>query len=77
MKNAVFWDIKTCLYLTGQILRLRYRAQPVIVMEDLGVSRRSLLRLPSCGMLRHVAPLTADVRGNVSPPSSGRQESAS
>jgi hypothetical protein len=29
MKNAVFWDIKPSSYFTGDILRLRYRAQPV------------------------------------------------
>jgi hypothetical protein len=29
MKNAVFWDIKPSSYLTGDTLRLRYRAQPV------------------------------------------------
>jgi hypothetical protein len=30
MKNAVFWDIKkTVLYMTGNTLRLRYRAQQV------------------------------------------------
>jgi hypothetical protein len=33
MKNAVFWDIKTRSYLTGNILRLRYRAQPVNVLR--------------------------------------------
>jgi hypothetical protein len=30
MKNAVFWDIKSQKYLTGDTLRLHYRAQPVI-----------------------------------------------
>jgi hypothetical protein len=29
MKNVVFWDIKTELYLTEDTLRLGYRAQPV------------------------------------------------
>jgi hypothetical protein len=29
MKNLVFWDIKPTSYLTGDILRLRYRVQPV------------------------------------------------
>jgi hypothetical protein len=29
MKNVVFWDIKLSCYLTGDILLLRYRAQPV------------------------------------------------
>jgi hypothetical protein len=28
MKNVVFWDIKPGSYLTGDILRLRYRVQP-------------------------------------------------
>jgi hypothetical protein len=32
MKNAVFWDIKSSSYLTGDTLRLHYRAQPVNVM---------------------------------------------
>jgi hypothetical protein len=32
MKNAVFWDIKTQFFLTGDILRLLYRAQPVNAM---------------------------------------------
>jgi hypothetical protein len=32
MKNAVFWDIKPSSYLTGETLRLRYRAQPVNAM---------------------------------------------
>jgi hypothetical protein len=32
MKNAVFWDIKLVWYLTGDILRLRYVAQPVNTM---------------------------------------------
>jgi hypothetical protein len=32
MKNAVFWDIKTSSYFTGDILRLRYRVQPVDAM---------------------------------------------
>jgi hypothetical protein len=32
IKNSVFWDIKTQLYLRGNILRLRYRAQPINVM---------------------------------------------
>jgi hypothetical protein len=32
MKNAVFWDIKTQSYLTGDTLRLRYRPQPVNAM---------------------------------------------
>jgi hypothetical protein len=31
-KNAVFWDIKPSPYLTGNTLRLRYRAQPVNAM---------------------------------------------
>jgi hypothetical protein len=29
MKNAVFWDIKTQPYLTGDTVRLYYRAKPV------------------------------------------------
>jgi hypothetical protein len=32
MKNVVFWDIKPSSYLTGDTLRLRYRAQPVNAM---------------------------------------------
>jgi hypothetical protein len=32
MKNAVFWNIKTRSYLTGNILPLRYSAQPVKAM---------------------------------------------
>jgi hypothetical protein len=32
MKNIVFWDIKTSSYLTGDTLRLCYRAQPVTAM---------------------------------------------
>jgi hypothetical protein len=32
MKNGVFWDIKSSLYLTGDTLRLRYRVQPVNAM---------------------------------------------
>jgi hypothetical protein len=32
MKNAVFWDIKTRSYLTGNTLRLRYSVQPVNAM---------------------------------------------
>jgi hypothetical protein len=32
MKNGVFWDIKPSWYLTGDTLRLRYRAQPVNAM---------------------------------------------
>jgi hypothetical protein len=32
MKNAVFWDIKPSSDVTGDILRLRYRAQPVNAM---------------------------------------------
>jgi hypothetical protein len=32
MKNVVFWDIKPSSYLTGDILHLRYRAQPVNAM---------------------------------------------
>jgi hypothetical protein len=32
VKNVVFWDIKPSLYLTGDTLSLRYRAQPVNVM---------------------------------------------
>jgi hypothetical protein len=42
MMNAVFWDIKPSSYLTGDTLRLRYRVQPVNVMYDLRLSRRSL-----------------------------------
>jgi hypothetical protein len=40
MKNAVFWDIKTQLYLTGDTLYLRYRAQLVNAMYDLRFSWR-------------------------------------
>jgi hypothetical protein len=29
VKNAVFWDKKPSLYLTGDTLRLHYRVQPV------------------------------------------------
>jgi hypothetical protein len=29
MKNDVFWDIKPSSYVTGDTIRLRYRAQPV------------------------------------------------
>jgi hypothetical protein len=32
MKNAVFWDIKPSSYLTGDTLRLRFRAQQVNAM---------------------------------------------
>jgi hypothetical protein len=32
MKNAVFRDINPSSYLTGDTLRLRYRAQPVNAM---------------------------------------------
>jgi hypothetical protein len=32
MKKSVFWDIKPSSYLTGDILRLSYRAQPVNAM---------------------------------------------
>jgi hypothetical protein len=32
MKNAVFWEIKSSPYLTGNKLRLRYRTQPVNAM---------------------------------------------
>jgi hypothetical protein len=32
MKNAVFWDIKTQFYPTGDTLLLHYRAQPVNAM---------------------------------------------
>jgi hypothetical protein len=32
MKIAVFWDIKPISYLTGDILALRYEAQPVNAM---------------------------------------------
>jgi hypothetical protein len=32
IKNGVFWNIKPSSYLTGDTLRLRYRAQPVNVM---------------------------------------------
>jgi hypothetical protein len=32
MENAVFWDIKSSSYLTGDTLPLRYRAQPVNAM---------------------------------------------
>jgi hypothetical protein len=37
MKNAVFWDIKPSSYLTGNTLRLGYRAQPVNVMQHLWI----------------------------------------
>jgi hypothetical protein len=39
MKNAVFWDIKTSPYLTGNPSRLRYRAQPVNAVGNLRFSR--------------------------------------
>jgi hypothetical protein len=29
VKNAVFWDIKTKFYLTGDTLLLRYKSKPV------------------------------------------------
>jgi hypothetical protein len=32
MKNDVFWDIETQFVLTGDILLLHYRAQPVNAM---------------------------------------------
>jgi hypothetical protein len=32
VKNVVFWDIKPSSYLTGDTLRLRYRAHPVNAM---------------------------------------------
>jgi hypothetical protein len=32
MKNAIFWDIETHLYLTENTLCLRYRTQPVNAM---------------------------------------------
>jgi hypothetical protein len=32
MKNGIFWDIKPSSYLTVDILRLHYRAQPVKTM---------------------------------------------
>jgi hypothetical protein len=32
MKNVVFWDIKPSWYIIGDILRLRYRVQPVKAM---------------------------------------------
>jgi hypothetical protein len=32
MKNAVFWDVNTQFYLTGDTLRLRYRTHPVNAM---------------------------------------------
>jgi hypothetical protein len=35
MKKAVFWDIKTSSYLTGDTLLLRYKIQPVNSMQDL------------------------------------------
>jgi hypothetical protein len=40
MENAVFWDIKPSPYFIGDILRLRYRVQPVIAMYNLRFSRR-------------------------------------
>jgi hypothetical protein len=38
MKNAVFWDMKTSSYLTGDTLLLRYKSQPVNTMYDLRFS---------------------------------------
>jgi hypothetical protein len=32
IKNVVFWDITTQLYLTGDTLRLRYTLRPVNAM---------------------------------------------
>jgi hypothetical protein len=32
MKNAVFWDIKSSSYFTGDTLRLRYRVQGVNII---------------------------------------------
>jgi hypothetical protein len=48
MKNAVFWDIKPSSYITGDTLRLRYRALAVNAMKDLrfhggGYEERRLL----------------------------------
>jgi hypothetical protein len=61
MKNAVSWDIKPSLYLTGDALRLHYRAQPVNVMKDLRIPRRWLWRMLSSGVLRRLALVTTDV----------------
>jgi hypothetical protein len=35
MKNVVFLEIKASSYLTGDTLRLRYKAQPVNAKQDL------------------------------------------
>jgi hypothetical protein len=62
MKKAVFWDIKLSLYLTGDTLLLRYRAQSVNAMYDFRFSRRWLWRMPSSWMLRRVALMRTDIR---------------
>jgi hypothetical protein len=50
MKDAVFWDINTSSYLTGDTLRLHYRVQPVNGMKDLRFSRQWLWRMQFSGM---------------------------
>jgi hypothetical protein len=47
MKNGAFWNITSSSYLTGNILYLRYRAQPVTAMKDLRCSRWLLRRMQS------------------------------
>jgi hypothetical protein len=61
MKNAVYWDIKPSSYLTGDTLRLHYRAQPVNAMQDLKFSWQWLWRMPSSELLGSVSLIRTDV----------------
>jgi hypothetical protein len=60
MRNAVFWDIKTSSYLTGNTLPLCYITQSVCYVRS-EVSTAATLRMPSSGMLRREALVRTNV----------------